>query len=133
MPGEGHGVLIARKWVIPAAQAAPMDGMDAEVAIDGAAYKVARVLVHPGYKRTSDASGQETLKSGDPPKIRAFLAGSDDIALIELGAPVEQAQSRSMVRAENTQTYRAHAQALQVDAAGCLHMRHHASAHDRNL
>lgn len=90
MPGEGHGVLIARKWVLTAAHAAPMEGMDAEVAINGNAYKVARVFVHPGYKRMPDALGQEALKSGDPSRIHAFLAGSDDIALIELDAPVEQ-------------------------------------------
>lgn len=90
MPGEGHGVLIARKWVVTAAHAAPMEGMDAEVAINGNVYKVARVIVHPGYKRMPDALGQEALKTGDPSRIHAFLAGSDDIALIELDTPVEQ-------------------------------------------
>lgn len=90
MPGEGHGVLIAPKWVVTAAHAAPMEGMDAEVTINGSAYKVARVFVHPGYKRMPDALGQEALKSGDPSRIHAFLAGSDDIALIELATPVEQ-------------------------------------------
>src|SRR3546814_1380005 len=31
MPGEGHGVLIAPQWVVTAAHAAPMQGMDADV------------------------------------------------------------------------------------------------------
>src|SRR3546814_1308944 len=30
MPGEGHGVLIAPQWVVTAAHAAPMQGMDAD-------------------------------------------------------------------------------------------------------
>jgi hypothetical protein len=90
MPGEGHGVLIAPRWVVTAAHAAPMEGMDAEVTINGSAYKVSRVFINPGYKPMPDALGQEALKSGDPSKIHAFLAGSDDIALIELATPVEQ-------------------------------------------
>ena len=88
MPGEGHGVLIAPKWVVTAAHAAPMEGMGAEVTVNGSAYKVARVFTNPGYKRMPDALGQEALKSGSPSKIHAFLAKSDDIALIELTSPV---------------------------------------------
>src|SRR3546814_21067247 len=33
MPGEGHGVLIAPQWVVTAAHAAPMQGMEADVTI----------------------------------------------------------------------------------------------------
>ncbi|MGE6333281.1 S1 family peptidase [Stenotrophomonas sp. NPDC077659] len=88
MPGEGHGVLIAPRWVLTAAHAAPMDGMDADVQVNGQAYRVARVFVHPGYRRMPDALGQAALASGNPGPIHAFLAASDDIALVELAAPV---------------------------------------------
>ncbi|MEE7546284.1 trypsin-like serine protease [Xanthomonas sp. Kuri4-1] len=88
MPGEGHGVLIAPTWVVTAAHAAPMEGMDTDVVIGSRAYKVARVFLHPGYRRMPDALGKEALTTGDPSKIHAFLAMSDDIALIKLAAPV---------------------------------------------
>lgn len=104
MPGEGQGVLIAPKWVITAAHAAPMDGMEAEVNIDGSAYKVARVFVNPGYRRMPDALGQEALKSGDPSEIHAFLAGSDDIALIELRSPVENVTPLALYRGSDEVT-----------------------------
>lgn len=98
MPGEGHGVLVAPKWVVTAAHAAPMEDMGAEVNINGSAYKVARVFIHPGYKRMPDALGQEAMKSGDPSRIHAFLAGSDDIALIELKYPVEKVAPVALYR-----------------------------------
>lgn len=98
MPGEGHGVLIAPKWVITAAHAAPMEGMDAEVTINGSAYKVARVFVNPGYRRMPDTLGQKALESGNPSGIHAFLAGSDDIALIELRSPVEEVAPVALYR-----------------------------------
>ncbi|WP_311239397.1 MULTISPECIES: trypsin-like serine protease [unclassified Xanthomonas] len=104
MPGEGHGVLIAPKWVVTAAHAAPMEGMDAEVTIDGHAYKVARVVVHPGYKRMPDALGQDALKTGNPSRIHAFLAGSDDIALVELETPVEQIAPVALYRGNDEVT-----------------------------
>src|SRR3546814_6948668 len=44
MPGEGHGVLIAPQWVVTAAHAAPMQGMDADVAIGGVARRVECVI-----------------------------------------------------------------------------------------
>ncbi len=54
MPGEGHGVLIAPRWVLTAAHAAPMEGMEESISINGRAYAVERVFVHPGseeYRR----------------------------------------------------------------------------------
>jgi len=89
MPGEGHGVLIAPRWVVTAAHAAPMDGMDVDVVISGHARKVERVFVHPGYRKMPDALGQEALATGNPSRVHAFLAASDDIALIKLVSPVE--------------------------------------------
>lgn len=104
MPGEGHGVLIAPRWVVTAAHAAPMEGMDAEVAINGKGYRVASVILHPGYTRMPDALGQEALKTGDPSRIHAFLAGSDDIALIELDTPVEHVAPVALYRGSDEVT-----------------------------
>lgn len=98
MPGEGHGVLIAPKWIVTAAHAAPMEGMDTEVSINENTYNVRRVIVHPGYKRMPDALGKEALKTGNPSKIHAFLANSDDIALIELDTPVKQVAPIALYR-----------------------------------
>jgi hypothetical protein len=98
MPGEGHGALIAPEWVVTAAHAAPMEGMNAEVVINGKAYKVERVFLHPGYKRMPDALGKEALATGDPSRIHAFLAGSDDIALIKLASPVDDVAPVSLYR-----------------------------------
>ncbi|WP_108470963.1 S1 family peptidase [Rhodanobacter thiooxydans] len=90
MPGEGHGVLIAPRWVLTAAHAAPMqmEGMEHEVSIGGVARKVKRVITYPGYKKLPNPLVEEALASGDLSRVHAFLASSDDIALIELASPV---------------------------------------------
>ncbi|WP_414491859.1 S1 family peptidase [Stenotrophomonas maltophilia] len=87
MPGEGHGVLIAPGWVLTAAHAAPMEGMGATITINGKNYGVDRVFLHPGFKRMPDALGKEAMATGNPSRIHAFLATSDDIALIRLAVP----------------------------------------------
>ena len=76
LPGEGHGVLIAPRWVITAAHAAPMDGMGAEVTVGGRNYAVARVYLHPGFRPMPAALGEEALATGSAGKTHAFLAAS---------------------------------------------------------
>lgn len=90
LPDEGHGVLIAPQWVVTAAHAAPMQmkGMDCDVSIGGVARRVKRVVIYPGYKKLPNEIVTEALASGDLSKISAFLAASNDIALIELASPV---------------------------------------------
>lgn len=88
MPGEGHGVLIAPQWVVTAAHAAPMQGVEADVTIGGVARGVECVIPHPRYTRMPDALVKEALAFGNPSGIHAFLASSDDIALIRLASPV---------------------------------------------
>ncbi|WP_439448223.1 S1 family peptidase [Stenotrophomonas sp. ATs4] len=98
MPSEGHGVLIAPRWVLTAAHAAPMEGMGETISIDGRAYAVERVFVHPGFRRMPEALGKQALATGNPSRIHAFLAASDDIALIRLATAVEGVQPVALYR-----------------------------------
>ncbi|HEL3863253.1 TPA: trypsin-like serine protease [Stenotrophomonas maltophilia] len=98
LPGEGHGVLIAPRWVVTAAHAAPMDGMGGEVTVGGRNYAVERVYLHPGFRPMPAALGEEALATGSAGKIHAFLAASDDIALIRLATPVADVEPVALYR-----------------------------------
>lgn len=98
MPCEGHGVLIAPRWVVTAAHAAPMQGI--EVSVGGVARKVERVITYPGYKRLPDQLVEEALASGDLSKVYAFLASSNDIALVELASPVTDVAPVALYRGD---------------------------------
>jgi hypothetical protein len=82
LPGEGHGVLIAPRWVVTAAHAVRF-GRVAEVTIKGVPRAVKAKVVHDGFAMP----GPELLK-GDAAPLMAFLRNIDDIALLELEIPV---------------------------------------------
>ncbi len=97
-PGEGHGVLISPQWVVTAAHVACMQHHVQEIIINGLSRKVESVVVHSGYKAPPETLVKETLASGDASKLMAFLALSDDIALIKLKAPVTDVKPISLYR-----------------------------------
>ncbi|GAB2551047.1 hypothetical protein GCM10027065_22960 [Rhodanobacter koreensis] len=65
-----------------------MQGMEEDVTIGGVARRVKRVITYPGYKGLPEELVKQALASGDFSKAHAFLASSNDIALIELASPV---------------------------------------------
>lgn len=101
MPGEGHGVLIAPQWVVTAAHASAHAGHGEGITIGGVARRVERVITYPGYKSLPDALVKEALASGDISKVHAFLASSDDIALIKLASPVKDVIPVALYRGKN--------------------------------
>jgi hypothetical protein len=65
-----------------------MQGMAEDVTIGGVAHKIKRVIIYPGYQKLPNNLVEAALASGDLSKMHAFLASSNDIALIELARPV---------------------------------------------
>lgn len=92
LPGEGHGMLISKQWVVTAAHAAVWRPIH-EVVLNGVSHPVAKVIVHPGYK-----PAPKELKSGDAEQLMKFMAASDDIALIKLKQPVNDVTPAQIYR-----------------------------------
>ncbi|MEG2804953.1 trypsin-like serine protease [Stenotrophomonas sp.] len=88
MPGEGHGVLIAPQWVVTAAHTIPLHGELKQVTLLGTPRPVERVVVHAGYRPLPPLLIEQAMASGEAMLIVAYLADSDDIALIQLAQPV---------------------------------------------
>lgn len=88
MPHEGHGVLIAPQWVLTAAHTIPAHAALKQVEIAGMRRTVERVVVHAGYRALPQELIDQAMASGEAMLIVAFLAASDDIALIKLAVPV---------------------------------------------
>lgn len=88
LPGEGHGVLVAPRWVLTAAHAVGWQPEIRQVTINGVPREVERVVFHPGYRKPPQALADQALASWDWTLFRVLLASSDDIALVKLAAPV---------------------------------------------
>lgn len=88
LPTEGHGVLIAPQWVVTAAHAVAWQADVKVVVLDGTPRAVDRLVFHPGYKKLPQEMMDAAMKSGDASAAMAFIASSDDIALVKLASPV---------------------------------------------
>jgi len=88
LPSEGHGVLIAPRWVVTAAHAVAWQPQIKQITINGIPRDVERLVMHPGHKTPSQKLLDQALATWDWTLFRVLLASSDDIALIELTQPV---------------------------------------------
>jgi hypothetical protein len=98
MPGEGHGVLIAPQWILTAAHAVTWQARIDEVSLNGVPRRVERLVVHPGYRKLPQPLIDEALKTGDATRVIAWLAASDDVALLKLAQPVTDIQPATLYR-----------------------------------
>jgi chymotrypsin len=88
MPGEGHGVLISRQFVVTAAHAITWQSEIRQVTINGRARDVERVVIHPGYQKPPQTQLDQALGTWDWTLFRGLLYSSDDIALLKLAQAV---------------------------------------------
>jgi hypothetical protein len=88
LPGEGHGVLIAKQWVVTAAHAVTWQTEIKQIVLNGKTRDVEKVIVHSGYQKLPKDLIDQAVKTGDATHIVDFLASQDDIALIKLAGPV---------------------------------------------
>jgi hypothetical protein len=88
MPGEGHGVLIAPRWVVTAAHAITWQPEIQRITVGGVPRDVARLVIHPGYRKPPHQLLEQALATWDWTLFRVLLSSSDDIALVELAQPV---------------------------------------------
>lgn len=95
LPGEGHAVLIAPRWLVTAAHAVQWQPVQ-QVMLNGKPRPVERLVFHPGYRKLPQG-----LTQGDAAPAMAFLAATDDIALIELAEPVADVEPVALYRGEN--------------------------------
>lgn len=88
MPKSGHGVLVAPQWVITAAHTLPRRGKLRKVSINGKSRRVARVVIHEGYRTLPQELIQQAAATGESGAMVSFVSSSDDIALVKLARPV---------------------------------------------
>ncbi|MFC5576921.1 S1 family peptidase [Lysobacter niabensis] len=88
LPGEGHGVLIAPQWIVTAAHAVTWQSGIKQVTVGGVPRDVARLVIHPGYRKPPQALLEQALATWDWTLFRVLLSSSEDIALLELAQPV---------------------------------------------
>ena len=94
LPHEGHGVLIAPRWILTAAHATQWHPVT-EIMLNGKCRKVERLIVHKGYKPLPK---ELTAVGADVAPALAVLAASDDIALMMLVERVSDVQPLELYR-----------------------------------
>lgn len=113
LPGSGHGILIAKQWIVTVAHATGMMRMMPQhkyVMINGKRRNVAKIIVYPGFLASITEYKQmiEELMSGDGSalKVKAVMtksASRDDIALIKLAKPIDDVKPVELYRDSDEQ------------------------------
>ena len=86
LPHEGHGVLIAKQWIVTVAHTIFYDYHGKALEIQGTSHSIEKVVIHPGYAAIPDH-----LLKGDSQPLMDFFLSRHDIALIKLATPVQNA------------------------------------------
>jgi hypothetical protein len=107
LPFEGHGTLIAKRWVITAAHAVQMMRAMPQhdyVTIAGKPRKVVRIVLYPDYLASADKWNQllKNMKTEDAAiwlaQYASIRGGMHDIALLELAQPVDDVEPMELYR-----------------------------------
>lgn len=107
LPFEGHGTLIAKRWVVTAAHAVQMMREMPQhdyVVIAGKRRKVVRIVLYPDYLASADKWNQllKNMKTEDVAtwlaQYASFRGGMHDIALLELAQPVDDVKPMELYR-----------------------------------
>lgn len=107
LPFEGHGTLIAARWVVTAAHAVMFMKSRTDVSyvmINGKRRNVAKIVLYPDYETSSKAWKKlfDQLKSGDAAAWKKrydyAMASMHDIALLELTKPVSDVAPIALYR-----------------------------------
>lgn len=107
LPMEGHGTLIAKRWVVTAAHAVQMMIEMPEhrfMTIAGKQRKVARIIVYPDFPNSWAQWNQlvKRMKTEDSAawiaEFASYRATMHDIALLELASPVDDVEPVKIYR-----------------------------------